>query len=101
MTDLQLRKQALLLESELHRATLQVELARLEASAAWIDQAVQTARQSKPLLLAAGLSAGMLLVRGLTGSRAGGGKLARVLRWGQTAYSLWRGYAAWRKRPEV
>jgi len=98
MTDLQLRKQALLIESELHRATLQLELARLEASVAWIDHALNFARQARPLLLTVGVGAGLLLARGLTGARPGGGSFARLLRWGQSAYVLWKSYSAWRNR---
>ncbi len=101
MNAVQLRKQALLIESELHRATLRADLDQLAASTAWIDGAVHFARQSAPLVLALGAGAGLLLVRGVTGSRGGGGTFSRLLRWGQTAYTVWQGFAAWRQRPPV
>ena len=99
MNAVQLRKQALLIESELHRATLRADLERLEASTAWIDGAVQFARQSRPLVLALGAGAGLLLARGAAGSHSGGGTFFRLLRWGQTAYAVWKGFTAWRQRP--
>jgi hypothetical protein len=98
MNELQLRKQALLLESELNRAALRADLARLSASAAWVDEAIGFARQSKPLVVALGAGAGLLLARRLTGAQGGGGMVSRLLRWGQMAYTVWQGVSSWRRR---
>jgi hypothetical protein len=99
MNEIHLRKQALLLESELHRAALRADLTQLAASAAWIDHTVGVVQKTRPLFLALGAGAGLLLARRLTGPRGGGGSgLWRWLRWGQMAYGVWRTFAAWRER---
>jgi hypothetical protein len=99
MNDLELRKQALLLESEVQRARLKADLRRLEGSLGWLDSAAALARSARPWLWGGGALAGLLIARALGGgARGGSGRVFRLLRWGQLGFGLWRGYTAWRNR---
>ena len=91
---LQLRKQALILESGLNRLTLRAEVQNLRSATAWASDATQTCRTLAPWLLLLAPAAGFLAIRGLRRPESGIGRLAAVLKWVQPLYSLWRGFTA-------
>lgn len=100
LSPLALRKQALILESDLNRLALRAELGELRAATAWVGEAAQTGRKFAPWLLLLAPVAGFLLVRNLRRSESRLGRLAALLHWVQPLFSLWRGFTAGERRPE-
>jgi hypothetical protein len=80
LAELKTRKQALLIQSDLHRQTLLIDAAALEASMTWVDQGVSLFRQARPVLLACGPVLGFLLAR----------RTGRKISFAPTALSLWQ-----------
>jgi hypothetical protein len=97
MTELQLRKKTLLLESELNRFTLLAEWEHLREAANWTDR-LKDARQRFGLwaLVLAPL-AGMMLARGLRRSPSKPGLWIGALRAAPLLIELWRRFG---KRPD-
>ena len=87
LTALQLRKQALLLESDLNRLTLRAECKRLLTAAGWVQE---LRRQIKPWALVLAPLAGVALVLGLRRSKSGAGLLAKALVIAPSLIELWR-----------
>jgi len=80
LTELQKHKQALVAQSELCRAMLQVECAQLEHTLAWVDGGLRLAKSFSPWLALAAPLAGFFLARKRSGLRG-----------------LWlKGWAGWR-----
>ena len=97
LSPLQLRKQALLLESHLNRAALQGQVQDLRASTQWVGEAAAACRKLSPWLLLLAPVAGILTVRSLGRPRSVIGRLVSVLKWVQPLYALWRGFRAGQK----
>ncbi len=93
MTALQLRKQCLLLESDLNRLRLRAETERLRKAVDWVSRIEEeTRRQIAPWAQALAPLAGVALALGLRRSRPGGGVLSRVLRLGSSLVQLWSAF---------
>ena len=91
---LALRKQALILESDLNRLSLQTELRTLRSATTWASEATAAGRRLGPWLLLLAPVAGLLAIRRLRRPGSAIGRLISVLRWVQPLYSLWRGFKA-------
>jgi hypothetical protein len=87
------RKQALVLESDLNRMTLRVELENLRAATAPLDQAAATARRMAPWLLPLAPLAGLLAVHYLRRGSRPLNVLMSMLRWAAPVMALWRRFA--------
>lgn len=85
------RKQALILESDLHRLVLRLEVENLQSVVTRIDQTVTTARRFGPLLLSA-----VSLLGGLVGGRRRGSKDGRKTGWLKTLLRVLPGLLALR-----
>jgi hypothetical protein len=79
MTELQLRKQTLLLESDLNRLTLHAECGRLRDAVSWVGRLKDAQRQVAPWALLLAPLAGVALVLGLRRSSSGASFWARAL----------------------
>ncbi|MGA2245384.1 MAG: hypothetical protein ABSH48_10320 [Verrucomicrobiota bacterium] len=94
MSELRLRKQALLVESELNRIALRLQYQQLQAATAGLCGKVETVGRWWPLMPVAGFFAARLFRR--PGSAFG--RAVSALKWLQPLYALWR--AASRKRSD-
>jgi hypothetical protein len=94
LDSLQLRKQALILESELNRIALRAESQNLRSATKWVGHATQTCRKLPPWLLLLAPVAGFLVVRSLRRPASALSRFASMLKWVQPLYSLWRGFTA-------
>lgn len=94
LDDLQARKQALLLESELNRLRFRAEWQRVRAATAWFSGAAQTYRDVRPWLVFLAPLAGLLAARRLRRPESPLGSLLRLMRWMTPLYSLWKGFAS-------
>ncbi len=97
LDELQVRKRALVLESNLNRLTLQAEWQNVRAAAGWMGSAGRTFRQARPWLLLLAPLAGFLVARGSGQSRGLFSRLLSVLRWVRPvlgAWEIWRGARA-------
>ncbi|MGA2175454.1 MAG: hypothetical protein ABSH38_10780 [Verrucomicrobiota bacterium] len=90
MTALQLRKQILLLESDLNRLRLLAECERLREAVGWVSRIREARRQIAPWALVLAPLAGVALALGIRRSGAGGGFLSRALGLAPSLIQLWR-----------
>ena len=90
---LQLRKRALLLESELNRLACAAEWRNVRASAAWAGEAAHTWRQFKPWLVLLAPLAGILVARGARRPVGAVSRVLTILKWGRTLRSIWKDVA--------
>jgi hypothetical protein len=90
MTALQLRKQILLLESDLNRLRLHAECECLRKAAGWVNCIKDARRQIAPWALVLAPVAGVALALGLRHSGSGGGFLSRALGLAPSLIQLWR-----------
>jgi hypothetical protein len=97
---LKLQKQALLLESDLNRATLQAEARSLQSATAWVSEATSVSRQLAPLLLVLAPLAGFLFARGTHRSGSWFARAAGAVKWIIPLYRLWKSFVAGRKETE-
>jgi hypothetical protein len=93
-----LHKQALVLESSLNRYALRAEWQELRHAAGWMNNAARTPRQFAPLLVVLAPLAGFLVIRSLRRPESLFNRLASAAKWIGPLYSLWRGYATFRKK---
>jgi len=85
---LQLRKQALVLESELNRLALRAEFGRLREAASWITRIEETRSRLSSWALTPALIAGLAFMVGLRRSESTG-FLSRALRLAPGLVQLW------------
>ena len=90
LEELQFRKKALIIESDLNRLALEAECRSLRSAAAWGESTVEVYRKVRPWLLLLAPVTGLLLARML---RKPGSMVSRVISF-MTAirplYSLWQ-----------
>lgn len=94
---LRLRKELLVLKSDMDRLLLASELQRLRSPEHWLVQAGNTARRHPVLTAALGGAVGLLTIQTLRRSGGPVGWLGRLGTFSSMALSLWRLFAA-RKR---
>lgn len=94
MTALQLRKQTLLLESDLNRLTLEAHCAHLRKAGTWAGGAREMRRHVAPWALVMAPLVGLTLALGLRRPTSGGSFLARALGIAPSLIHLWRTWAA-------
>jgi hypothetical protein len=94
MTALQLRKQTLLLESDLNRLTLLVECERLRVVGNWAGRLADIRKAVRPWALLLAPLAGIILTLGLRGSSLRASLLTRVLQVAPSLIQLWRAFAS-------
>lgn len=94
ITELQLRKQALVIESDLNRLALQTEWQRVRAATDWISQAGQLVQKVNPWLAVLAPLLGVLTARTL--QREGGvvGRVLGLLKWVRPLLALWQSFRA-------
>jgi len=85
-----LRKQALILESEVRRRMLEGEWHQLRAAASWMEEAKRIGQKALPWWPVLALVAGLLAVRGFKRSSPFVGRAGPVLSLITTALSLWK-----------
>ncbi|MCU0784204.1 MAG: hypothetical protein MUF81_09205 [Verrucomicrobia bacterium] len=100
MTALQLRKQTLLLESDLNRLTLHVECAQLREATNWMGQIRGAQKRIPSWALAVAPLAGVALVLGLRRSSAGAGLLTKALGVAPSLIQIWRMFSASSNEPK-
>ncbi len=93
LDDLDARKRALVLESELNRLKLRVEWRQVQAATAWVSDGVRACRQASPWLLRLAPLAGFFAARTFRRSGSVSGKLLRLARWIGPLHSLWKSLA--------
>ena len=93
MNTLQLRKQTLLLESDLNRLTLHTELEHLHETANLPKRLKNARRQMAHWALVLAPLAGLALTLGLRRSSTGPGFLRRALPVAPSLIQLWRAFA--------
>ena len=98
---LNLRKQALLLESSLNRAALQAEMRSLRSATTWVREASSVSREFAPLLALLAPVAGFLVARGARRSASWFNRMMTAVKWIGPLYGLWKSYFAGRKESEA
>ena len=98
LANLDLQKQALLLESGLNRVTLQAEFQSLRSAGAWVTGA---SRELAPLLAILATLAGFLLARKSRRSESWLSRLLALAKWVPPLYRLWMSISAGRGEPEA
>jgi hypothetical protein len=94
------QKQALLVESTLHRLAVQAEFQSLRSATAWVREAADRSGELTPLLLILAPLAGFLLAKG---SRRPDSWLSRALaaaKWIGPLYGLWKHFSAGRRQAD-
>jgi hypothetical protein len=94
---LELRKQALVAQSDLNRLLLREDLRRLRSASSWMGEATRASRGLSPLLLLTAPLAGFLVAK--ASHRAGSwfSKVAGTASWVLPLYRLWKRVAVRRK----
>ena len=95
---LSLRRQALLLESDLNRLVLRAEFEKLRAAMEDLDGALAAARRFGPWLVPATAVGGLLVARLFRKRFSASTALKCLLRWTPAALSLWRQFRS-QQRP--
>jgi len=90
LDSLRLRKELLVLKSDMDRLRLVAELRRLRSPEYWLVEAGNTVRRHPLLATALGGGVGLLVVQSLRRPVAATGWLASLGTLGSTALSLWR-----------
>jgi hypothetical protein len=98
LADLELQKQALLLESGLNRVTLQAEFQSLRSAGAWVTGA---SRELAPLMAVLAPLAGFLLVRKSRRSQGWLSRLLALAKWVPPVYRLWKSVFASGSEPKA
>lgn len=98
LDNLRAQKQALLLESSLNRHALLADWQELRSATAWMSSAAQAPTRFVPFLAVLAPLAGFLVVRTLRRPESWFTRLVAAAKWIGPVYSLWRGYAAARKK---
>jgi len=100
LESLRLRRQALLIESNLNRLDLSREFEGVRSHFQWLVEPADSARESTPLLAAIAPLAGMFASRLLRTNRAGNSKFTLLLDTLRIGWPLWRQFAGgyFRKR---
>jgi hypothetical protein len=80
MTDLEETRRLLVLQADVHRSTLQLELASLKERLGWLGGARQAAKNTRPWLIGAAAVLGFLAMRYQGG----------VTRWLPVVLATWR-----------
>jgi hypothetical protein len=101
LADLDLQKQALLLESDLNRVTLQAEVQSLRSATAWVNDVTSASRGLAPLLVVLAPLSGFLLARGSRRSDSWLRRLMALAKWVAPLYRLWKSFSARRSGPEA
>jgi hypothetical protein len=101
LANLDLQKQALLLESGLNRVTLQAEVQSLRSATAWVSDVSSTSRELAPLLVVLAPLAGFFLVRGSRRQDSWLSRLMALAKWVAPLYRLWKSFSASRGEPEA
>lgn len=92
--DLQLRKQALVLESDLNRLALDAEWQHLRAASTWMGEAAQIHSQVRPWLLLLAPLGGILAARGVRHSKGMLGRLLAAVKWIRPLWAAWKTFSA-------
>jgi hypothetical protein len=98
LEQLRLQKQALVLESGLHRHMLQADFYKLRSSLPTLSNAARAPRRFLPLLVVLAPLAGFFMVRKLRAPTSLFKRLLTMAKWIGPAYSLWRTYSSARKQ---
>jgi hypothetical protein len=98
LKQLHLKKQALVLESNLNRHALLLEVDELRSAATRVSSAVQASRRFVPLLTILAPVAGFFAVRSIRQPASLISRAIKLAKWVGPAYSLWRTFAASRSQ---
>ena len=102
LENFRLQKQALVLQSDLNRLTLQLEFQQLRSAAAWMTGVARAPRQLGTLWIVLAPLAGFFLVRRFRRPASWFNRLAAAAKWIGPLYKLWQGFSAGRKKaPEM
>jgi hypothetical protein len=101
LANLDLQKQALLLESGLNRVTFQAEVHSLRSATAWVSDVTSASRELAPLLIVLAPLAGFLLARGSRRQDSWLSRLMALAKWVAPLYRLWKSFSARRSEPEA
>jgi hypothetical protein len=101
LANLDLQKQALLLESGLNRVALQAEVQSLRSSTAWVSNVTSASRGLAPLMVVLAPLAGFLLARRSRRSNSWLSRLMALAKWAVPLYRLWKSFSARRSEPEA
>ena len=101
LTNLDLQKQALVLESRLNRFALQAEVQSLRSATSWVNDVTGASRELAPLLVVLAPIAGFLLARGSRRSDSWLSRLMAMAKWAVPLYRLWKSFSGHRSEPET
>lgn len=90
LAELELRKRALVIESELNRLAFRSEWERVCNAAEWISHVARFWRQANPWLVLLAPLAGVLTARALHWEGGMVGRLLGLLRWVRPLMAVWR-----------
>ena len=97
---LNLQKQALLLESSLHRAALQADIRSLRSATTWVREATSVSREFAPWLTLLAPVAGFLLARRARRSASWFGRVVTAVKWIGPLYGMWKRFSPGRQEVE-
>ena len=92
ITELELRKKMLLLESSQNRLQLNIEFQQLRSSMSWVESLASAGSKLGPWALGLGAVAGLVGAAGLRGSLRNTGFLGKALALAPVAMKLWRAF---------
>ena len=101
LANLDVQKQALLLESSMNRLALQAKVQSLRSATAWLSDAKGVSRELAPLLVVLAPIAGFLFARGSRRPDSWLSRLMALAKWGVPLYRLWKSFTARRSEPET
>lgn len=100
ITELELRKKLLLLESGQNRLQLRLELQELRSRMSPLESLVSAGSKMGPWTLGLGAAAGLVGAMGLRGSLRGTGIIGKALALAPVAFKLWRAFKSRNAPPE-
>ncbi|HTR42384.1 MAG TPA: hypothetical protein VMH87_12280 [Pseudomonadales bacterium] len=100
ITELELRKKLLLLESSQNRLQLRMELQELRSRLGPLESLANAGSKLGPWTLGLGAAAGLMGAMGLRGSLRGTGMIGKALALAPVAIKLWRAFKSRNAPPE-
>jgi hypothetical protein len=101
LDQLNLQKQALLLESGLNRVALQAEVRSLRSATAWVREAGNASRELSPLLLFLAPVGGFLLAWGARRPIFRFSAVMAAAKWIGPLYGLWKSFSSGRTQAKA
>jgi hypothetical protein len=99
LRELALRRQELVIQSQLNRLTFQIELQNVQTALQPAERLVASVRSARPWLMLLAPLAGVFAARSLGANGGIGSKLLGLLKWVQPMLALWNQFGSPSARP--